>query len=72
MPLGVDWPWDFKTMVIIEIPTKIDAVMVFSKNATKKFSTHFDHSFEEHPPLFLEHFGYFGTSLYYKMNYITK
>jgi len=31
MPIDVEWLWDLQVVVIIEISTKIDEVMVFSK-----------------------------------------
>jgi hypothetical protein len=48
MLLDAEWPWNFQNVVIIEILTKNDAVMVFPKFSMRKFTLCFDHSFEEH------------------------
>jgi hypothetical protein len=63
MPLDAEWLWDFQNVVTIEIPTNIDAIMVFSKSVTKKFSPHFHHLFEERPTFFSLAFWLFGESI---------
>jgi hypothetical protein len=59
MPVNAELVWDFQIVVIIEISTNIEGVMVVANIALKSFCilTNF---LRNAPPLLLEHFGYLG------------